>query len=183
MPELWPAEPHSRFQAVAAPLILTVELPAPLQATLDGLRRAHYPMGAAQAPAHLTLFRHLPGPQLRALADDARRLAADTPCPDVAIPGLSRPDTSVSLKVESLGLEEFRERLADWWSPLLTPGDAAPARLHLTIAAHLKPQAARHLAATLEGQFCRTSFTARACLLWQHAEPRWLPLVRLSFRR
>jgi len=183
MPALWPAEPHSRFQAVPAPLILTVELPHGLQATLDGLRRAHYPAGAARAPAHLTLFRHLPGPQLRSLVDDARRLAAETPCPDVAIPGLSRPDTMVSLQVESRNLGDFRERLADWWSPLLTPGDAAPARLHLTIAAHLKPQTARRLHASLERQFRPTSFTARACLLWQHAEPRWLPLVRLGFRR
>lgn len=183
MPALWPAEPDSRSQGIAAPLILTAELPASLQASLDGLRRIHYPAGAARAPAHLTLFRHLPGPQLRALVDDARRLAADTPGPSIAITGLNRPDTSVSLKVESAGLDEFRERLASWWNPLLTPGDAAQARLHITIAAHLQPQAAHHLAAMVAGGFRPASFTGRACLLWQHAEPRWLPLVRLGFHR
>jgi hypothetical protein len=183
MPSLWPAEPRNAPQAVAAPLILTAELPPALLARLNALRSKHYPAGAARAPAHLTLFRHLPGPQLRALIDDVRRLALETRCPLVSVAGLQRPDTSVALKVESPELDEFRERLAVWWSPLLTPGDAAQARLHITLAAHLRPAEARALATTLQGSVGTVRFPVRACLLWQHAEPRWLPLVRLGFHR
>ena len=74
MPKLWPVA-----TPVAAPRILIAELPASLQASLSGIRRAHHP--GATAPAHPTLFRHLPGPQVPSLVagrlspEEARALA------------------------------------------------------------------------------------------------------------
>lgn len=170
-------------EAVAAPLILTAELPASVARWLNSLRQAHYPGGAARAPAHLGLFRHLPGPQAEAIARDVQRLAADMPAPVVHLEGLLKPDSAVALRVCSPALHALRDRLGDWWQTLLMPGDAAEPRLHITIAAGLAPAAARKLAADLAPTLSPTRFTSRALLLWQHGEPHWTPLVRLAFRR
>lgn len=170
-------------EGVAAPLILTAELPTHVARWLNVLRQTHYPSGAARAAAHLGLFRHLPGPQAQAIARDVQRMAAEMPAAPVFLEGLMKPDSAVSLRAKSPDLDALRERLADWWQPLLVPGDAAAPRLHITIAAGLSAHEARALAAKLAPEVPPTRFTSRALLLWQHGEPHWTPLVRLAFRR
>lgn len=165
---------------VPAPLILAVALPPAVQSRLDALRRRHYPR--AIAPAHLSLFRHLPGPQAPALVRDLKRLLAETPPPEIRIEGVLHLEGAVAAGVHSPALDALRLRLADWWAPLLLPADSALPRLHITLAAHLFAPAARTLAAQLAPQLQPARFIARSLLLWQHDAAGWSPLVRLAFR-
>ncbi len=49
------------------PLIVTALLEPGVQARFEALRRAHYPAALNQVPAHVTLFRQLPGRELDAV--------------------------------------------------------------------------------------------------------------------
>lgn len=184
MQRLWPdaAQPVARSvtRTVAAPLILTAELPGRMQARLDSVRLLHYP--GATVPAHLTLFRHLPGPQAHDLVRDLRRLLAETPAPDARIEGLSRLDGVLAAAVSSPALEALRLRLADWWAPLLVPADRSLPPLHVTLSARLSHSAIRALETALAPELPRERFIPRSLLLWQHDALRWTRLVRLAFR-
>jgi hypothetical protein len=167
---------------VAAPLLLTVALPPALQAAADAQRRALDPARAARTPAHLTLFRHLPGPGLAALAADCRALAADAP--GFTVGPAARVGEALHARVMSPALEALRDELARRWHGLLLPGDAAPPRLHISLAG-------RHAAgAPLPLPLPAGPHRAGGLLLWAlhgagsgRGEAFWSPLVAVAFRR
>ncbi len=167
---------------IAAPLILTLALPAPLFARLDALRRAHYPPELNRVPAHLTLFRHLPGPQAPALVRDLRAEARAGAAPLIRLAGPISLGRGVAIRVESPALEELRLRLAERWAPLLVPQDRAPFRPHVTIANKLAPGAARTLLEQLRRSFRPETAIATGLLLWRLDGVRWTELVRVPVR-
>jgi hypothetical protein len=79
-------------------------------------------------------------------------------------------------------LDALREALAGRWHGLLLPGDAAPARLHLTLAAEFPARDA------LPPPLPPGPHRAPGLLLWRHlgpqarGEPFWSPLVAVGFR-
>ncbi|MGL6044135.1 MAG: hypothetical protein ACRC1J_09440, partial [Sandaracinobacteroides sp.] len=81
-PAGWKADPA---RLPAAPLVLTAALPPAVQQAADASRGRLQPEAAAHAPAHLTLFRHLPGLKADELLRDIRALAAELPAPSATL--------------------------------------------------------------------------------------------------
>lgn len=178
-PAGWEADPGAATP-VAAPLILTAALPPALGAVLDDWRRSHYAQGAARAPAHLTLFRHLPGLQAPLLAADARRVLAQTPPLHLRLAPPALRDGALVVRVRSPMLTALRRALADLWDPWLLPGDRADPDLHVTLAgrkAHPVRLPDRRAGAL------QAEALSPGLLLWRHGEPKWTPLVALRHPR
>lgn len=198
MTGLWPAgwapcpapgEARGDARTEAAALILTVALPDALQRQAGLIRSAHLPEAAIRAPAHLTLFRHLPGLEQPALARTLRAVAGGR-APAFKVEPPARWDGRWVAPVRSPALDALRAELADRWHGLLTPPDLAIARLHISLAKGRQAPPA----------LPPGPWQARGLLLWRHdatvasaaerefpvstAErggPFWTPLVAVGF--
>jgi hypothetical protein len=187
MAGLWPAGWAPRTErshaspaplADAAPLILTLALPDALQRRADDIRRDRLPDAAARAPAHLALFRHLPGLQQASLVHTLRALVAG-PAPLLEIGDAARWNGRWVAPVQAPAQDRLRAELAARWHGLLAPGDLAPPRLHISLA---------------EGRAAPPPlppgpWRARGLLLWRHGHGGterdgafWTPLVAVAFR-
>jgi hypothetical protein len=185
MAGLWPAGWNALPEAApgeAVPLVLTVALPAQVQRAADALRQRLDPERAARTPAHLTLFRHLPGREAPALLADCRALADRAP--HFTLGPARRVEGALHAPVSSEALSQLRAELAERWHGLLMPGDAAPPRLHLTLAGR-QPRDA-----PLPPPLPAGPHRAGGLLLWRYRGPArpsgeafWSPLVAVAFRR
>jgi hypothetical protein len=187
MARLWPAgwapaSPPSVAASVPAPLILTVALPDTLQRQADAIRAARAPQAAARAPAHLTLFRHLPGAQAQALSRTLK-VHSVGPAPAFRLRPPARWNGLWVAAVEAPALDELRAALAHDWHGLLAPGDRAPPRLHISLGT----------GSAAPPPLPEGPWAARGLLLWRHGTPPpgppperdgpfWTPLVAAAFR-
>lgn len=165
-----------------AAIIVTAMLGASDFAWADGLRRHYYPPERNLVPAHLTLFGHLPP----SLADELkRRLSAETrgtKAPPARIGGLLDLDGGVAFRIESPGLEEIRDRLADAFAPLLMPQDRAGWRPHITIQNKVAPKEARALFGELSAGFRPRPLAISGLASWRYLGGPWEPLSEHRFR-
>jgi len=181
-----------------APLILTAALPPALQAAADAARSRLYPEGAARAPAHLGLFRHLPGTMADDLGHDIRALAAQMPAPMLELCPAHRKAGALMLPVQSLALDHLRADLAARWHGLLAPGDIAPPALHITLAGARAPArqttvtgarapcAPASQTAQIPPALAAAQWRCPGLLLWRvggYGEACWSPLVAWRFHR
>lgn len=177
MAGLWPAGwTPAHAEAKAAPLILTLALPPALQREADALRHAHAAEAARHAPAHISLFRHLPGQQLQSLSNDLSALARAEEAPSFNVRSPVWREGMWMAPVSSPPADFLREELAERWHGLLAPGDIAAPRLHISLARGSR--AAPSPAALPEGPW-----RSPALLLWQYGKALWTPLVAFAFRR
>lgn len=170
----------------AAPLILTLALPDALQRQADVVRAAARPDAALRAPAHCTLFRHLPGLRRAEIVRLLQRVRPATQ-PDLdVLPPVRWGDRWVAPLAAPV-VDALRAELADSLHGLLAPGDLAPPRLHISLSDGRAPPPP-----LLPGPW-----RARGLLLWRHdgplAErsgygialqrggPFWTPLVAVAF--
>lgn len=153
----------------AAPLILSAALPSALQSAADRLRPAGR---AAHAPAHLSLFRHLPGAERAVLLREARQLMAETAAPVATLLPPVQRERRWLAPVAAPELDVLREAFARRWHGLLAPGDIAPPRLHISLSD-----------AAPSAPFPPGPWRLPGLLLWQYGEACWTPLVALRFRR
>lgn len=166
----------------AAPIIVTALFGERDFTWLDGLRRAHFPAERNQVPAHLTLFHHLP-PSL--LPELHQRLSAEAmagrPAAMIGEPILL--GQGVALRVHSEGLADMRARLADLFSGLLTPQDAAGWRPHVTIQNKVPPAQARLLHQRLSKEMAwPRPLILSGLATWRYLGGPWEPAERHRFR-
>jgi hypothetical protein len=164
------------------PVIVAAELGAADFAWLDDLRRQHFPPERNVLPAHLTLFHHLP-PSLLPELDARLRAATRTVRAPIATIGepmlLGR---GVALRVRSEALEALREELADAFSGMLIPQDAAAWRPHVTVQNKADLQEARRLHGSLATAFPRPRpLVVRGIATYFYRDGPWEPVRRYRF--
>ena len=167
--------------AELAPLIVSALLGPEDFARLDGLRRLYFPIERNRLPAHLTLFRHLPpslGPELRQRLNEA----ACAPRPPAEAAGLIDLDGGVAIRIASPELEAIRARLAEAFTGLLTPQDAASWQPHVTIQNKVSATEARALRARLAADFRSRPIRVDGLAAWSYHDGRWEPVSRHIFR-
>jgi 2'-5' RNA ligase len=164
-----------------APIIVAALFAPSDLAWLDGLRRAHFPPERNQLQAHLTLFHHLPpsaAPELR------QRLSAITrnmKAPVATAAGLMPLGNGVAIRIVSPELESLRAELADAFSGLLTPQDAAGWRPHVTIQNKVTPGAATALLSELGRTFTARSVRIAGIGSYFYRGGPWEPMSRHMF--
>jgi hypothetical protein len=164
------------------PLIVAAELPDDLQAWVDRMRRAHYPVERNRVAAHVTLFRSLPPscePELRARLAAAANAHSAIPARFASVMALER---GTALRLASPSMLSVRRELAASLHGLLTPQDAAEPRLHVTVQNTVSPAAARALQRELAGALEPVQFRFAGLALHRWREGLWEFVGRWSFR-
>ena len=171
----------SPTSAEAAPLILSAVLDAPVQQRLDALRRAHFPAERNHLDAHVTLFHHLPGAELDAVAAEIGAAVRRRSAPLVDVTGLRSLGRGVAVTLTSPELARFRADLARTWEPWLTAQDRTKRDLHVTVQNNVSPQEARALLAELATRVVPERTRAVALALWRYRGGPWEPVARFAF--
>jgi hypothetical protein len=164
-----------------APIIVSALFGPADFAWLNGLRRAHFPPERNQLDAHLTLFHHLP-PSLE--SEVRRRLTEITRQrpPSASADGLLNLGRGVAIRIASPALLDIRAELADAFSGLLTPQDAAGWRPHVTIQNKVEPAAARALLTSLESKYRSRPLHITGLAAWWYRGGPWELLSRHPFQ-
>ena len=163
-----------------APLILTLALHPDDQARFERLRRLHFPPDRNLIPAHVTLFHHLPGPEIEAVWGVIEARCTMPPFP-VAASGLRFLGRGVAYALESPELTALRASLARDWDRWLTPQDRQGYRPHVTVQNKASPEAARALHANLQAAFAPFTVRAEGLDLWRYLGGPWKLVSRHPF--
>lgn len=137
-------------------------------------------------PAHLSLFRHLPGPSAALLTADLRRLTRASRAPLFALQPPRLWDRALVIPVQAPDLLALRQDLADCWAPMLLPLERGTPRLHITLAAGLDRKAAQAALSPVtdalrQAPFMGRALAIRALVLLPHQPPGAAPLLRAVF--
>lgn len=167
--------------ATGAPIIVTATFGDGDNGWLQESRRAHFPPGRNQVPAHLTLFHHLP-PGLE--SELSRRLSEATrrPPPRAEIVGVIDLGRGTAFRVESEALEDVRAGLAEAFHGLLIPQDCAPWRAHITIQNKVEPRMAKALQQQLRTTFEPRPLAIRGLSSWRYLGGPWDAIRSHAFR-
>ena len=165
------------------PFIVTAELPSDVHSWADGLRRAHYPPERNKLAAHVTLF-HALAPSLREeLVPLLARMAGDYAPPEARISGLMDLGGGTAFRIDSPGMAEIREDIAEHFHGALTAQDNQALRLHITVQNKVERAAAKALQAALATQQIERRFRFAGLGLHLYRGGPWETVGRWSFRR
>ena len=166
---------------MSEPIIVTALFGKADATWFDALRRAHYPPERNQLAAHLTMFHHL-APSLaeelkRRLAEETHRIKP----PPARLAGLVSLGQGVAFRIESSGLADIRDRLADAFAPMLMPQDSAGWRPHVTIQNKVTPSLANVLLKALSRDFVAREVEIVGLASWWYRGGPWEPHSRHMF--
>ncbi|MGK2910675.1 MAG: 2'-5' RNA ligase family protein [Sphingobium sp.] len=164
-----------------APIIVTALMGAADFGWADGLRQAHFPAERNKLPAHITLFHHLPPSANEELAALLARMSVSSP-PEARLADVMNLGRGVAFRVESPALLIMRNDIADAFQGLLTPQDAAPPRLHITVQNKVRPEEARALLQQLRSEFKPRPLVISGLAMWWYRGGPWELIRRYSFR-
>lgn len=163
------------------PLLLTLRLDPQSFATLDGLRRAHFPRSRNLVPAHITLFHALPGAEVTAIAARLAELVHATAPIDLTFSAPRFLGRGVALDVVAPALLALRGELARDWAPWLSNQDRQRYSPHVTIQNKAAPEAARALFDELRAGWRPFEGRGEGLLLWRYLGGPWEQLGSFPF--
>ncbi|HEX9903512.1 MAG TPA: 2'-5' RNA ligase family protein [Propylenella sp.] len=172
----------SDLDAVAAPLVLTVEMDGDAFAFFDDLRRRHYPAERNMIPAHVTLFHRLPGGRAREIKALLAKVAAGQKTVHVAVGDVKALERGVAIFLHSPQLHALRDALATEWWPWLTDQDKAGFRPHVTIQSNVGAARARATMQALSEGFRPRQIRAVGLHLWRYRGGAWESEQLFRFR-
>lgn len=158
---------------MTAPLILSLKFDAVTCATLDALRRAHFPPERNFLSANLTLFHALPGAHEAAIRQALAAVCAQTLLLHLSFPRLRSLGRGVAVEVDAPELLIVRDRLATIWMDWLTAQDRQRFKPHVTIQNKVTPDAARALYARLAPAWHLADGRGDGLLLWRYLGGPW----------
>ena len=164
-----------------APIIVTALFGPADAAFFDDLRVRHFPPERNQLKAHLTMFHHLAPSVERELKQRLVRATKGMRAPDARIAGLMSLGGGVAYRIESPGLEDIRDDLAEAFAALLTPQDGAGWRPHVTVQNKVEPATAKALQVELERDFRPRAVRIAGLASWRYRGGPWEPLSRHMF--
>jgi hypothetical protein len=165
-----------------APLIVTAELPADIQAWVDRLRKAHYPGERNLVEAHVTLFRSLPPSCEAELRTTLAAAARDCPPLPARLDGVMSLGSGTALKIVSPALAALRAELAEHFRGLLTLQDTAEPRLHVTVQNKVPEKEAKALQAEIGRTLEPRDFRFAGLALHRYRDGPWEFVKGWSFR-
>lgn len=171
----------SQVEGQGAPIIVTALMGAADFAWANGLRQTHFPPERNKLPAHITLFHHLPPSGKDPLAAVLGRISASPP-PEARLVDVMNLGRGVAFRVESPALLKTRNDIADAFHGSLTPQDAAPKRLHITVQNKVRPEDARALLEQLRPDFKPRPLVISGLAMWWYRGGPWELIRSYSFR-
>ena len=164
------------------PLILTLALHPEDQDRFEQLRQWHFPPERNLIPAHLTLFHHLPGPELASVQANLEAASAHQPRFTIEVTGLRSLGRGVAYTLHAPTLLALRAGFARHWHDYLTPQDRQGWRPHITIQNKVAPAEAASLLANMQAAFAPFEVRAEGLALWRYEGGPWTLASRHAFQ-
>ena len=163
------------------PIFVTLTVDRNAQEIFQRWRDRYYPQ--ARTPAHITLFRHLPGKDPDATRDTIMKICDDTDPFEILVTAPTSLANGVALRITSPELFTFRARIAEAFSGELKGSDRKPFEPHMTIQNRVTRRRAKRTLGVVRA--CFEPFTAQAegVEFWAYQSGRWLPLGSHTFRQ
>ena len=165
----------------AAPLILTLTLDDAAHTYFNTLRRQHFPPKINYLAAHLTLFHHLPGPELAAVCEQLHACCRTQGELPLQVTGLRSLGRGVAFTLHNEELLALHRRLQHAFAPHLTPQDQQRLQPHVTVQNKVDPATARQLLADLQTDFAPFGAVGTGLELWAYRGGPWEALQRFPF--
>ena len=156
-----------------APLILTLKIDHESYKFFDDLRRTYFPPERNFLAAHVTLFHHLPGENLREICRTITEICGRTEIFPLRFARWRFLGKGSAMTIESEKLLELRAQFAELWHEDLTPQDRQKFQPHITVQNKVAPEEARQTFENLSAAWQAKSGTAEGLTLWHYVAPRW----------
>lgn len=165
------------------PLILTLKLDDAAFATLDQLRRSHFPPERNFLSAHVTLFHKLPAEHEESIRQTLHTLCAETATVPLSFPGLRFLGKGVAVELDGPALERIRQPLVNDWGGWLGAQDQQTHRPHVTIQNKVTPEQAHALYDRLAPAWQPFAGRGEGLLLWRYLNGPWELLQAFPFAK
>lgn len=164
------------------PIILTAKMADQDFAYADRLRRQYYPIERNNVPAHITLFRHLPGRYAPELIGLLRDVTQQLRAPKAMLADILKMSGGVALRIESEELLAIREVIAEHFHGLLTQQDQGHPRLHITIQNKVKTEIAKECYTALSSEFQPRPLIITGLQSHRYDDGGWEDMPAMPFR-
>ncbi|WP_052954773.1 2'-5' RNA ligase family protein [Microvirga vignae] len=164
-----------------SPLILTLALDEGSFAFFDAKRRRYFAPERNLIHAHLTLFHHLPGDQIKTIQEAIEQKCSVQPRFQLDVTTLRSLGRGVAYTLQSPELADLRRSLASEWAHWLTPQDRQKHQPHVTVQNKVDPQKARALLTELSETFVPFRAQGIGLDLWWYRGGPWENVCRFSF--
>lgn len=161
------------------PIVATLIVDPESEARFQRWRDRYYP--AARVPAHVTLFRHLPGKDPEATAATVEAICATTPRFSIEVSAPMSLSNGVALALVADELMTLRAQIAEAFADELTRQDQRPFEPHMTVQNRVTRRRAQRTLGAVRAHF--TPFTAegRGVALWFYQAGGWEDFTTLPF--
>ena len=165
--------PRGSLEAGEAPFILTLEMDGEAFAALDALRRRYYAPERNLVPAHITLFRALPGERGREINAFLAQIASAQKQIDIPAGDAKAMEHGVAIFLHSPQLAALRQELAREWWPWLGDEDKAGFRPHVTVQTTLDEAEASRTRRAIAATFRLPRIKGVGLHLWRYRGGPW----------
>jgi hypothetical protein len=142
-------------------------------ARLNELRQRYYPPERNTVPAHLTLFRELPGGRSREIKALLRQVALKQKPIDIPPGEVKLIERGVAVFVRSPQLYGLRHELANEWEIWLSAADLADFQPHVTIQNNVSEAEARRTRDEIAATFRPPRIRGIGFHLWRYRDRFW----------
>ena len=161
------------------PIIATLMVDPAAKSVFQRLRDRHYP--ASRVPAHVTLFRSLPGRDPDAVKARVEELCGGMTTFPVEVPGPMLLSNGVALRLEARELLSLRQRMAEEFWAHLTRHDRREFEPHMTVQHRVTRRRAQRTLGAVKGKFVPFTATAEGVALWFYDGGPWEAFAEIRF--
>ncbi len=155
------------------PLIVTLKLDDESFEFFDELRRLYFPPERNFLSAHLTLFHHLPGEELKTVKSDLTNFCRAFDSFSLRFDEWRMLGRGVAVKVESPQLHALHRYLSNAWNDWLTAQDRQKFQPHITVQNKVAPAKAKRLYENLSDRWQPRTGKATGLRLWHYLGGEW----------
>ncbi len=165
-----------------APIIMTAVMGDGDAAWANRMRRENFPLERNFLDAHITLFHHLPSPQIGEIKSRVKAIVATYAKPAARLSEVMHLGRGVAYRIQCPGLANMRAELAEYYTGLLTPQDQARPRLHITVQNKVAPAISKLLYKELRAVFEPRPFVIKGLALYYYRGGPWEEIGSYPFR-
>ena len=139
----------------------------------DDLRRQNFPSERNFLSAHITLFHHLPGEEIKEIETDLANVAAEFAAIKLDFLSVRFLGRGTAIEIDAPQLLNLRAKLANEWQDLLKPQDRQKFKPHITVQNKVEPDAAKILYEKLKVGWQNRTGAAIGLQLWHYIGGPW----------
>lgn len=155
------------------PLIVTLKFDDESFEFFDRLRRIHFPPERNFLSAHITLFHHLPGEELKRIEAELTEICANFQNFQLIFTDWRFLGRGVAINIESPQLLSLHRIMSKNWNGWLTPQDRQKFQPHITVQNKVAPDKAKDLYKNLSADWQPREGVANGLKLWHYLGGEW----------